>query len=466
MLKKYGNAFISLFVCSDILVVFICWFFSFVLMEKIFPGRFILTSNLSFHIRIFIILILVFLYSTQKFDFYSPRRFSNYYFEFKKVLVLMSLVCFLFFSLVFFTGIFQYNHVFVLVFFGLSSGVIFIYHVLINFILKNFRTRGFNLRKVLIVGSGEMAKRVALKFLEHHEFGLDIVGFLSINRGLAEENIFGIPVLGKYDELNKVILQKSVDIVFFALAPNEERLVRLLVGRINHEQVDIKIALDTTGIFLLKNSFSEVDGIPIVSLRENRSIGFQEVTKRILDFILALIAILLTAPVCILAGICIKLVSPGPVFYIQERVSLDGKKFKLIKFRTMHVNAEKYTGPVWTIKNDSRRTKLGVWLRRTGLDELPQFLNVLKGQMSIVGPRPERPEFLVEFRRLHPHYMFRHVVKTGITGLAQVNGLRGNTSLEMRLKYDLDYINNYSLWLDIKIIIMTIPAILKGKGAY
>ena len=150
-----------------------------------------------------------------------------------------------------------------------------------------------------------------------------------------------------------------------------------------------------------------------------------------------------------LAAILIKMSSPGPVFYFQERVSLNGVKFKLIKFRTMHINAEEHTGPVWTADNDPRRTTIGVWLRKTGLDELPQFFNVLKGDMSVVGPRPERPEFIAEFRKLHSHYMFRHAIKTGITGLAQIHGLRGNTSLEKRLQYDLEYLNNWSLGLDI-----------------
>ena len=456
MLKKYGNVFISLFICSDILLIFLIWIFS---------GRLFSTNDFLPHIRIFIIFIPLFLYSTQKFDFYAPRRFDNNYSEFKKALTSMLFACFLFFSLVFFIGIFHYSYVFILVFSGFCAGIIFMYHALVNFILKNFRARGFNLRKVLIVGCGETAKKAASKFLEHHEFGLDIVGFLSNNSNAAEENILGIPILGKYNELNKVISQKSVDIVFFALPPNEERLTRFLVEKINNEPVDIKIALDTNGIFLLKNSFSEIDGIPVISLRENHIIGFQEIAKRMLDFILALMIILLVAPVFVLVGICIKISSRGPVFYIQERVSLGGKKFKLIKFRTMKENAEKSTGPVWAAENDSRRTKVGVWLRRTGLDELPQFLNVLKGEMSIVGPRPERPEFIAEFRRQHPQYILRHTVKTGITGWAQIHGLRGNTPLEMRLNHDFYYINNFSFWLDIKIMFMTIPAIFKGRGA-
>ena len=153
------------------------------------------------------------------------------------------------------------------------------------------------------------------------------------------------------------------------------------------------------------------------------------------------------------------------MFYYQERVSLNGQKFRLIKFRTMKNNAEEDTGPVWTVENDPRRTTFGVWLRKTGLDELPQFINVLKGEMSIVGPRPERPEFIEEFRKLHPHYMFRHAIKTGITGLAQVHGLRGNTSLEKRLQYDLDYLNKWSFWLDIKIIFKTVLVVFKGTGS-
>jgi exopolysaccharide biosynthesis polyprenyl glycosylphosphotransferase len=465
MLKKYGNTFISLFVCSDILLIFIIWFFLYMPRGDFFSGNFIWENDFLLHIRIFAVFIPLFLYATQKFDFYSPRRFSNYYSELKKVLASTFFSCFLFFSLILFLGIFRYSLVFVLVFFTLCSGLVFTYHVLVNFILKNFRARGFNQRKILIVGCGEMAKQVASKFIVHHEFGLEIVGFLCNDTGQVGENIMGIPVLGKYEELNSIVGQKFVDIVFFALAPSEERLVRFLIGKINLEPVDIKIALDTNGVFLLKNGFSEIDGIPVVSLRENHLFGFYEIAKRIFDFILASITILLAAPIFILVGICIKITSPGSLFYIQERVSLDGKKFKLIKFRTMQVNAEKYTGPVWTSQDDPRRTKVGVWLRRTGLDELPQLLNVLKGEMSIVGPRPERPEFIAEFRKLYPHYMLRHAVKTGITGWAQVHGLRGNTPLKVRLEYDFYYINNFSFWLDMEIILMTIPAIFKGRGA-
>lgn len=463
MLRKYGQVFITLFICSDILLIFLVWVVLYIAAGYLSSSRIVSAEDFINQFRIFVIFIPVYLFSAQKFDFYAPRRFSNYYFEFIKVLKVISFVFILSFFLGYITRILQYNRIFILVFWGFSVTLIFAYHVLVEHILKHFRAKGFNLRKILIVGSGELAKNSALKFIKHREFGLSVIGFVT-NKKQAISNILGIPVLGKYEELHKVILQESPDIVFFALSANEERLTRLLIEKIDNEPVDMKIAFDIDGAFLLKNSVSEIDGIPIITLRERHFIGFQGIIKRTFDFIFASIIILLATPFFILIAIFIKIFSPRSVFYLQERVSLDGKKFRIIKFRTMQESAEKNTGPVWTAVNDPRRTKVGAWLRRAGLDELPQFLNVLKGEMSIVGPRPERPEFLAEFRRLHPHYMFRHAVKTGITGLAQVHGLRGNTSLEKRLKYDLDYINNYSFWLDIKIMLMTIPAIFKGRG--
>jgi exopolysaccharide biosynthesis polyprenyl glycosylphosphotransferase len=463
MLKKYGQVLISLFICSDILLIFFIWVVLYVLAGHLSSRRIISVEDFSEQCRFFLIFIPVYLFFAWKFDFYAPRRFSNYYSEFVKILRLLSFAIIVSFFLGYISRALQHNRIFILIFWCVSVALIFLYHILVEYILKLFRIKGFNLRKILIIGSGELARRSALKFLEHREFGLMVIGFLS-NKKQVIADISGIPVLGKYDELREVILREAPDIVYFALPAKEERLTRFLIQQIDNEPVDIKVALDMDGLFLLKNSVSEIDGIPIVTLRESQLIGFQEIIKRIFDFIFALIVVLLATPVFVIIAILIKISSSGPVFYFQERVSLNGKRFGLIKFRTMAVNAEERTGPVWTADNDPRRTKIGIWLRKTGLDELPQFLNVLKGDMSVVGPRPERPEFIAEFRKLHPHYMFRHAVKTGITGLAQVHGLRGNTSLEKRLKYDLDYLNNWSFWLDIKIILMTVPETFKGKG--
>jgi exopolysaccharide biosynthesis polyprenyl glycosylphosphotransferase len=464
MLRKYGQVFITLFICSDILLILLVWFILYVTAGYLSPNRVVSIEDFLSQLRFFTIFIPVYILSAQKFDFYAPRRFNSYYSELIKILKVISSASIISIFLAYVSRTLEFNRIFILFFLGVSVALVFIYHVLVEYILKRFRAKGFNSRKILIVGCGDLAKKFALKFLGHREFGLNVVGFVA-NKKDNLADISGTPVLGKYEDLQKIILQQSPDIVFFALSANEERLMRSLIEKISSEVVDIKIAFDIEEIFLLKNSISEVDGIPIVTLRERHFIGFQGIMKRIFDFIFALVIILAAAPLFALIAVLVKIFSPGSVFYFQDRISLDGRKFRLIKFRTMHEDAEKYTGPIWAVVNDSRRTKIGVWLRRTGLDELPQFINVLKGEMSIVGPRPDRPEFLEEFKKLYPHYMFRHAVKSGITGWAQVHGLRGNTPLASRLKYDFYYINNFSLWLDIKIIFMTIPAIFEGKGA-
>src|SRR5208283_1991075 len=205
---------------------------------------------------------------------------------------------------------------------------------LVEYILKSFRIKGFNLRRILIVGNGELAQKSARKFRDHPEFGLNVVGFVTNKKQTIDKSL-KVPVLGEYDQLRKIIEQESVDIVYFALPAQEERLVRLLIEQIDNEPVDIKVALDIDGFFLLKNSISEIDGIPIITLRESRLIGFQDIIKQIFDFIFALIIVILATPVFVLVAVLIKISSPGPVFYFQERVSLNGVKFKLIKFRTM-----------------------------------------------------------------------------------------------------------------------------------
>jgi len=464
MLKKYGQVLIGLFICSDILLVFVIWAALYLLAGHVSSNRIISLADFKEQLRFFLVFIPVFLLTAQKLDFYAPRRFSDYYSEFIKILNLISFVVIVSFFLGYVFRILQYNRIVILVFWGSSIVLIFLYHVLLEYVLRFFRIKGCNLRRILIIGNGDLAQKSALKFLEHPEFGLNVIGFV-VNQKKIIDNGLNIPVLGEYNQLHEIIVKESPDIVYFALPAKEERLIRVLIEKIDNEPVDIKVALDMDGVFLLNNTISQIDDIPVITLRESRLIGFQEIIKRLFDILLSLTIIILSSPFCALFAILVRISSPGPVFYFQERVSLNGVKFKLIKFRTMKNNAEEKTGPVWTSDNDPRRTRIGTWLRKTGFDEMPQFLNVLKGEMSIVGPRPERPEFIKEFRKLHPHYMFRHSVKTGITGLAQVNGLRGNTSLEKRLKYDLEYLNNWSLWLDIKIVLMTIIEVFKGRGS-
>jgi exopolysaccharide biosynthesis polyprenyl glycosylphosphotransferase len=206
--------------------------------------------------------------------------------------------------------------------------------------------------------------------------------------------------------------------------------------------------------------------MPIISLRDTPLYGWNKMIKMVTDMMLSLAIILVVSPLMLVISFLVKATSRGPVFYSQERMGLDGKIFNMLKFRTMEIEAEKETGPVWAAKGDSRRTPIGAFLRKTSLDELPQFFNVLKGDMSVVGPRPEREFFIQQFRSKIPKYMLRHKMKAGITGWAQVNGWRGNTSLEKRIEYDLYYIENWSLRLDLVIMWLTIWRGLVNKHAY
>ena len=229
--------------------------------------------------------------------------------------------------------------------------------------------------------------------------------------------------------------------------------------------VEIRFVPDIYSFHLLNHSVTEVAGLPVISLTETPMSGINRVVKAVEDYVLVTVLLLLAAPAMLLIAIGVKLSSKGPVFYRQERVTWNGERFVMLKFRTMPVDAEAQSGPVWTRRGERRATPFGVLLRRTSLDELPQFLNVLHGEMSLVGPRPERPEFVERFRQEIPGYMQKHLVKAGITGWAQVNDLRGDSDLAQRIQYDLYYIDNWSLWFDLRILVLTLWHILKSHNA-
>lgn len=290
------------------------------------------------------------------------------------------------------------------------------------------------------------------------------------NIGFVEDNLTqynqDLDILGKVEELPTLVSKYSVSHVFIALPMNRYDDVRKVYSILADCFVDIRLAADIPELSGLSLSTVDVDGMPLVSLRENPHFGLNVMFKRGMDIILSLVGLIIISPLLLLVAAMIKLTSRGPVFYRQERCGLNGQPFQMLKFRSMKVDAEKDTGAVWARKNDDRRTILGTFLRSTSIDELPQLFNVLKGEMSLVGPRPERPVFIDKFRKTIPNYMARHSVKAGITGWAQVHGWRGNTSLRKRLQYDLYYITHWTPWMDIRILWMTIFKGMVHRNAY
>ncbi|MBM3317956.1 MAG: exopolysaccharide biosynthesis polyprenyl glycosylphosphotransferase [Candidatus Eisenbacteria bacterium] len=273
------------------------------------------------------------------------------------------------------------------------------------------------------------------------------------------------PLLGRYDEIGRIAREQAIDRVIVALPlAGQEALIEIL-RQSSGLAADVEFVPDLVALISRRTRFDEIEGVPIASLREIPLAGWNGVLKRAFDLALTVPALLLLAPLLLLLALLIRLDSPGPVFYRQERVGRDRRIFRMIKFRSMRVGAETETGPTWAGPGDRRRTRLGTVLRTWSLDELPQLLNVLRGEMSLVGPRPERPYFVERFEELVPGYLDRHRVKSGITGWAQVNGLRGSVPIEERTRYDLYYIENWALSFDVRILLMTLRSIFAQRGA-
>jgi Undecaprenyl-phosphate glucose phosphotransferase len=316
---------------------------------------------------------------------------------------------------------------------------------------------GVGLKRVLVVGVGDLGRMVADRILEHGELGFRIIGFVD-DRAASGDAIGyrGLPLLGTIADLSTVCPREHVDEIYVAL-PIEEHVKMLgVVEYSSRECIDVHVVPDLLQFIALRARLEDLDGLPLISINDVPLRGLNSALKRIVDVALSSMVMLVGGiPALVIAGL-IKYSSPGPVFYTQVRMGLDGKAFRVYKFRSMPVDAEDASGPIWARDDDPRATPIGRWLRRFDVDELPQFWNVLRGDMSIVGPRPERPFFVEQFKHRIPSYMLRHKVKAGITGWAQVNGWRGNTSLEKRIEFDLYYIENWSLSLDFKIMWLTV----------
>ena len=312
--------------------------------------------------------------------------------------------------------------------------------------------RGMGRDRLLIVGSGEVARIILQRIQWSPQLGYDLVGIVNGEEG--EHEVLSVPVIGEPEDLPELIEELGIDEVIVAMPEKGHREVMGVISYCERGRVSIKVFPDFFQFIASEADIDDLGGLPLLSIRDYAMRGYQLIFKRIMDLFGALIGLILLSPFMLFTALAIKLESPGPVFFIQERMGLDGKPFLMIKFRSMRQDAEK-DGPGWTTKDDPRRTKLGTLMRKLEMDELPQFINVLLGEMSLIGPRPEQTYYVNLFRESVPGYMERHREKAGMTGWAQVNGLRGDTSILERTKYDIWYTENWSILLDIKILLRT-----------
>ena len=464
MLRARSRLLEQVMLVGDLLLVVGCWLLAYYIRFYVAgpPSR----HGIPFlqpYLLMLVPILLVWGISFHAFDLYRPRRIGSRLSEVAGIakastvgaLVLVSVMTFFFRE-------YDYSRVVIVYFWIFSIVSVSFARYAFREVLRVARRRGYNLRFALVVGAGALAVGVVRRLKARPDTGIQILGLV----GDEKRAVAGVQSLGGFADLRAVLDAHEVDHVILALAHEEYGRLGGLLDAIGDEPVTIHVVPDLGRFTSLRGGVEEFEGLPFVHLRESPLYGWNRVAKRAFDVAFSLGILTLLSPVLAALAAAVKLTSRGPILYGQERMGLDGQRFRMMKLRTMRVDAERETGPVWAATGDDRRTPIGTFLRRFSLDELPQFVNVLRGEMSVVGPRPERPVFVERFRRTVPGYMLRHKVKSGVTGWAQVHGLRGNTSLEKRIEYDIEYIERWSVWLDIKIIAMTVVRVLVDRNAY
>jgi exopolysaccharide biosynthesis polyprenyl glycosylphosphotransferase len=410
----------------------------------------------------FVVLVLMLAYNYA--GLYSIKAAHSRFDELTRVIVSVSATVIVFMSVTFFLRRFSFSRIVLLYVWGFGTAISCLWRLAYRAIYNLMRKKEYIVHRILIAGATEVSMILIERIKRHPELGYHIVGCVDdkIKKGRKTGDV---TVLGRIKDLNRIITDSKADEVFVGLANYNRREIADTI--LKNEKVKFMIASDVLGIITKNIEYGELHGIPVFAVKElplnkmeNRFI------KRTLDIVISFTALVILSPVFAVAALLVKISSPGPVFYKQERIGRNNSVFNVLKFRSMRIDAEKKSGPVWADENDPRRTAVGTMLRKTSIDELPQLINILRGEMSLVGPRPERPHFVNKFKQEIPRYMERHKVKAGLTGWAAVNGLRGNTSLEERIKFDLYYIENWSIWFDIKIIIKTALEIFNHTTAY
>ncbi|MGE3537960.1 MAG: undecaprenyl-phosphate glucose phosphotransferase [Candidatus Tectimicrobiota bacterium] len=457
MLKKHSQFFESLLLLFDLSMIVASWFLAY--GWRVYGWPIPLYHDIPpMQDYVFLALFIVPIWACifKGLRLYRPRRVSSYWREAGEILKASSLATLILMVTAYFLKETDFSRVVFVYFWAWSSVSLMLTRLIFRELLRLARRHGYNLRHILILGTEHLGLAFRHELGRHPELGLHIVGFLSRYRHEVGQSLDGVPILGHIDQVQNLVRSTQVDQIFIALPLEAQGAVEKIVRELGNEMVDIKVIPDLYQYAILRGSVEEFEGLPIITLSGSPMYGWNTIFKRALDLCVGVPALLLSLPLLACIALAVKLTSRGPVFYIQERMGVDGRLFRMLKFRTMPPHAEQETGAVWTQENDPRRTPLGSLLRRTSLDELPQLWNVLKGDMSLVGPRPERPVFIEEFRQSIPRYMLRHRVKAGMTGWAQVHGWRGNTSLEQRIEHDLYYIQHWTIGLDLKILWMTL----------
>ena len=467
MIKENQRQLNGIHVFIDILVIslsyLLAWFF-------MFGGNnnAVLSKELYFIALIPIIPLYILLNAI--FGLYAPKRVSGRREEISNIIKANS-IGLLIFTLVLFMGsknyyMYHFSRKLVFIFYGMDIFLTILERNVIRYILRLMRAKGYNQKHILLIGYSRAAESYIDRVLANPEWGYNIRGILDDNmeRGFEYK---GIKVIGTIENLELILEMNVLDEIAITLSIKEYERLERIVNDCERSGVHTKFIPDYNHVIPTVPHVEDLQGLPIINIRYvPLTLLHRALSKRIVDIIGSLVGIILFSPIMLIVAVLIKLSDKGPIIFAQERVGLHNKAFKMYKFRSMAVEPPQKEAKKWTTKNDPRVTAIGRFIRKTSLDELPQFFNIFMGDMSLVGPRPERPFYVEKFRDEIPHYMIKHQVRPGLTGWAQVNGYRGDTSIEKRIDHDLYYIENWSMGFDFKILFLTVFKGFINKNAY
>ncbi len=454
MLQRRSEIFRSALLIGDVLCAGLSWLAAYgVRFSGAIPAP-LGVPPFRVYLLALLVLIPLWVWVLRRHGLYAPRRIDSPFRDLVSVAQAGTTVVVLLITLTFFLRSYFFSRGVMLLFWVFSIASVAAFRVAARKIVRVIHRRGRYLNPVLVVGAGRLAEELIERIGEHPEAGLRVVGVVADDPEI--KRVRGVPVLGRTEQIRPILHLSGAIEVMLALSQSEGARAGEILAELEDELVDVRLVPDLFQILTLRASVEDLDGLPVIAIRQSPLVGWAAIQKRIFDIAIAGAALLLVAPLMALIAAAIALTSGLPVFYRQDRMGLDGRIFRMLKFRTMVRDAERHTGPVWARERDPRQTWIGGLLRQTSLDELPQLWNVLRGDMSLVGPRPERPVFIERFRREVPGYMLRHKVKSGLTGWAQIHHWRGDTSLHERVEHDLYYIQNWTLALDIRILLMTL----------
>ncbi len=468
MIKDNQRHLNRLHVCLDVLFVIISYIFAWFLKFKV--EIFVVAPNHPFdfidYMRVLLLIVPLYMILYFMFKLYEPKRVMGRRLEVGNVLKANIVGVFIILAGLYLIKEEHFSRQVIMLFFGINTVAGIAFRMILRYILHKIRSKGRNLKHIVLVGYSRAAEGYIDRILANPQWGYVVRGILddNVERGTLYK---GIKVLGKIENLEIILPENKLDEIAITLGLEEYYKLERIVNMCEKSGVHTKFIPDYNNIIPTKPYTEDLLGLPVINIRYVPLTNtFNAIVKRAIDIFGAIVAITLFSPIMIVTAILIKLTSKGPLIYKQERVGLHNKPFKMYKFRSMEVQDASDEKKAWTVKNDPRVTPIGKFIRKTSIDELPQLFNVLSGKMSLVGPRPERPFFVEKFREEIPRYMVKHQVRPGLTGWAQVNGYRGDTSIRKRIECDLYYIENWTVGLDFKILFLTFFKGFINKNAY